>query len=228
MSADVESLQPGQRVRVDAPGVPEFASVRFVAPADADGVTAYFLADDAGAVHEVRVGPGQTAKVRALVSDGCGDSARVLAGMWTRWMAAAATNAETSAMASTPLKPYAHQTTAVYGAMLPQPVLRFLLADEPGTGKTIMAGLYLREMQRLGLVRRALIVCPANLARKWVDDFSRLLGGGLRQITAATVREEALHSNDLWVVSLELAAVNPAVQDALRPDRAGWDLVVFD
>ncbi len=87
-------------------------------------------------------------------------------------MEAAATNAESSAMASTPLKPYAHQTTAVYGAMLPQPLLRFLLADEPGTGKTIMAGLYIREMQRLGLVKRAIIVCPANLATKWVDDFS--------------------------------------------------------
>ena len=67
-------------------------------------------------------------------------------------MDAAATNAESSAMASTTLKPDAHQTIAVYGAMLPQPHLRFLLADEPGTGKTIMAGLYIREMQRLGLV----------------------------------------------------------------------------
>lgn len=171
---------------------------------------------------------GDANTVRPLVSDGRGESARVLAAMWTQWMDAAATNAETSAMASTPLKPYAHQTTAVYGAMVPQPLLRFLLADEPGTGKTIMAGLYIREMQRLGLIRRALIVCPANLATKWVDDFQRLLGGGLRQLTSATVREDALNSNDLWVVSLELAAVNPAVQEAIRPDKAGWDLVVFD
>ncbi|SIN14420.1 protein of unknown function [Micromonospora cremea] len=152
----------------------------------------------------------------------------MLAGMWTRWMAAAATNAESSAIASTQLRPYAHQTTAVYGAMLPQPLLRFLLADEPGTGKTIMAGLYLREMQRLGLVRRAIIVCPANLATKWVADFRRFLGGGLRHLTANTVREDAVGGHDLWVVSLELAAVNPAVQDAIRPDKAGWELVVFD
>jgi len=112
--------------------------------------------------------------------------------------------------------------------MLPQPLLRFLLADEPGTGKTIMAGLYLREMQRLGLVQRAIIVCPANLTSKWVADFRRFLGGGLRHLTANTVREEAVSSHDLWVVSLELAAVNPAVQEAIRPDRAGWDLVIFD
>ena len=89
---------------------------------------------------------GDTDTVRPLVSDGRGDSSRVLAAMWTQWMDAAAINAESSAMASMPLKPYAHQTTAVYGAMVSQPQLGFLLADEPGTGKTIMAGLYIREM----------------------------------------------------------------------------------
>jgi superfamily II DNA or RNA helicase len=222
------SFSRGQRVRVKVAGVPDFATVRYALPGDEEGSWDLILVDDADRRHEVNLGAEDTITVRPLVSDGRGDSARVLAAMWTQWMDAAATNAESSAMASMPLKPYAHQTTAVYGAMLPQPQLRFLLADEPGTGKTIMAGLYLREMQRLGLVRRALIVCPANLATKWVDDFARLLGGGLRQITAATVREDALNSNDLWVVSLELAAVNPAVQDALRPDKAGWDLVVFD
>ncbi|MFL0295003.1 helicase-related protein [Mycobacterium sp. SMC-18] len=221
-------FERGQRVRVHAAGVPEFATVRFALPGDDDGSWDLILVDDQDRRHEVNLAAGDTTTVRALTSDGHGDSARVLAAMWTQWMHAAAANAETSAMAATPLKPFAHQTTAVYGAMLPQPLLRFLLADEPGTGKTIMAGLYIREMQRLGLVRRAVIVCPANLASKWVDDFDRLLGGGLRQITAATVREDALNSNDLWVVSLELAAVNPAVQDALRPDKAGWDLVVFD
>lgn len=221
-------FERGQRVRVQAVGIPKFATIRYAIPGDADGSWDLILVDDEDRRHEVNLAAGDATTVRPLVSDGRGDSARVLAAMWTQWMDAAATNAESSAMASMPLKPYAHQTTAVYGAMLPQPQLRFMLADEPGTGKTIMAGLYIREMQRLGLVRRALIVCPANLATKWVDDFARLLGGGLRQITAATVREHALNSNDLWVVSLELAAVNPAVQDALRPDKAGWDLVVFD
>ena len=65
--------------------------------------------------------------------------------------------------------------------MLPQPRLRFLLADEPGTGKTIMAGLYLREMQKLGLVRRALLSAPAGLVTKWQADFARFFGGELRR-----------------------------------------------
>ena len=142
-------FERGQRVRIHIPGMPEFATVRYAIPGDAPGAWDLILNDDADRRHEVNLAPGDSHTVRPLVSDGRGDSARVLAAMWTQWMDAAATNAETSAMASTPLKPYAHQTTAVYGAMLPQPLLRFLLADEPGTGKTIMAGLYLREMQRL-------------------------------------------------------------------------------
>ncbi|MFB4294843.1 helicase-related protein [Nonomuraea sp. ATR24] len=223
-----EVFERGQRVRVHFIGMPGIATVRLAVPGDNEGDWTLILVDDQGVLYDLNVSAGSGDIVRPISTDGKAGSARVLAGMWTRWMAAAATNAESSAIASTQLKPYAHQTTAVYGAMLPQPLLRFLLADEPGTGKTIMAGLYLREMQRLGLVRRAIIVCPANLATKWVADFGRFLGGGLRQLTANTVREDAVGGHDLWVVSLELAAINPAVQDAIRPDKAGWDLVVFD
>lgn len=208
--------------------MPDFARVRHAMPGPEGSGWTLFLVEDGGAIHEVSVPDGDGETVRPVAADGGGDSARVLAGMWTRWMAAAATNAESSAIVSTQLRPYAHQTTAVYGAMLPQPLLRFLLADEAGTGKTIMAGLYLREMQRQRLVRRAIVVCPANLATKWVDDFRRFLGGGLRQLTSNTVREDAVGAHDLWVVSLELAAVNPTVQEAIRPDKAGWDLVIFD
>jgi superfamily II DNA or RNA helicase len=218
----------GERVRVQKDGVPDLATVRAAVPSADTSSWTLFLLDDDGGIHEIALTADDTHTVTKIQTDGAADSARVLAGMWTRWMSAAATNAESSAIASTQLRPYAHQTTAVYGAMLPQPLLRFLLADEPGTGKTIMAGLYLREMQRLGLVQRAIIVCPANLTSKWVADFRRFLGGGLRHLTANTVREEAVSGHDLWVVSLELAAVNPAVQEAIRPDRAGWDLVIFD
>lgn len=218
-------LEAGTRVRLAQ--MPELGPVTIdMVSRAAQGLTVLYVKDDQGRIHRADI--TDVGSVQVLHQDGRAPSTSVLAGMWTLWMGAAATNAETSAMAATPLKPYAHQTTAVYGAMLPQPLLRFLLADEPGTGKTIMAGLYLREMQRLGLIRRALVVCPANLATKWVDDFQRLLGGGLRQLTSSTVREDALNSNDLWVVSLELAAVNPLVQEAIRPDKAGWDLVIFD
>src|SRR5207253_11381322 len=63
----------------------------------------------------------------------------------------------------------------------------------------------------------------------WQGDFELFLGGGLRRITADTFREEALSGDhDLWVVSLELAAINRAVYDAIHPYQAGWDALVFD
>jgi superfamily II DNA or RNA helicase len=205
-----------------------YVTVR-MAEEQSDGGWDVVVASDLGTLSQISLSSEEADQVVPLERDGTAPSERVLAGMWTQWMSAAATNARTSLLASTTLVPYAHQSNAVYGAMLPQPFLRFLLADEPGTGKTIMAGLYLREMQRLGLIKRALIVCPANLATKWQADFDRFFGGGLRRITADSVREHALDlDHDMWVVSLELAAVNGAVQDAIRPDRAGWDVVVFD
>ncbi len=60
-----------------------------------------------------------------------------------------------------------HQIEAVYGAMLGRQPLRFLLADDPGAGKTIMAGLYLREMMARASVKRCLIVAPAGLIEQW-------------------------------------------------------------
>lgn len=218
-------LERGSRVHL--PWMPGYFTVD-LAISDPNGLQLY-LVDDNQQLHKFLLDENQVESLKVLDRDGLAPSPRVLAGMWTRWMSAAATNATTTLLASSTLRPYAHQANAVYGAMLPQPYLRFLLADEPGTGKTIMAGLYLREMQRLGLVRRALIVCPANLATKWQADFDRFFGGGLRRITADSVREHALDTaHDMWVVSLELAAVNGAVQEAIRPDRAGWDVVVFD
>lgn len=217
-----------QRVLVPALSSLGYVTVDMAVKGPAGGWVLY-VKDDSGGIHRADLTAGEADDVQTLAQDGNARSERVLAGMWTQWMAAASMNARSTLLASSPLEPYAHQSHAVYGAMLPQPWLRFLLADEPGTGKTIMAGLYLREMQKYGLIRKALIVVPANLVSKWQADFERFFGGGLRRITAGTVREHALDlDHDMWITSLELAAVNPAVQDAIRPDLAGWDIVVFD
>ena len=222
----VESLSAGSRIQL--PGESGWVTVQ-MAQGDPPGPLMMAVADDAGLIRMVSLTAEEAGGIRLLEHDLGAESQRVLAGMWTQWMAAANHNARTTILASTTLKPYIHQANAVYGAMMPQPMMRFLLADEPGTGKTIMAGMYLREMQRLGLVRRALVVAPAGLVSKWQADFDRFFGGGLRRITAETVQQHALDVNhDLWIVSLELAAVNPTVQEALRPELAGWDAVVFD
>ena len=68
------------------------------------------------------------------------------------------------------LEPLPHQITAVYDKMLPRQPLRFLLADDPGSGKTIMAGLLIKELMIRGDVRRCLICCPGNLVEQWQDE----------------------------------------------------------
>ena len=74
------------------------------------------------------------------------------------------------------IDPLPHQRIAVYDHMLPQPRLRFLLGDEPGAGKTIMAGLYIREMLARRLLRRVLIVPPAGLVGNWERELRTLFG----------------------------------------------------
>lgn len=217
----------GQKIHIPGRDLPDWVTVDF-ARLVATGWKLY-VSNDSGALLTVDLTEAEAENVTVLSNDGAAESARVLAGLWTAWMAAAAANGDASILAATPLRPYAHQSNAVYGAMLPQPRLRFLLADEPGTGKTIMAGLYLREMQKLGFVRRGLVVCPAGLVTKWQADFERFFGGELRRITNETIQQHGLSDpHDMWVVSLELAAINPTVQEAILPERAGWDIVVFD
>jgi superfamily II DNA or RNA helicase len=220
-------LESGQRVRIPGKNLPDWVTVDEAIPND--GGWKLYVKDDHGVIHKADLLASEVDSVTVLNNDGAAASPRVLAGLWTQWMAAAGANANATLLASVPLRPYAHQSNAVYGAMLTQPKLRFLLADEPGTGKTIMAGLYLREMQKLGLVTRGLVVAPAGLVTKWQADFSRFFGGELRRITNDTIQQHGLSDpHDMWIVSLELAAVNPNVQDAIRTDRASWDVVVFD
>lgn len=215
----------GQRIRL--PGETAFVVIDGAIPSS-DGSWRLYVSDGA-AVRPVTLSADEVDHVELLAEDGTANSTVVLAGLWAEWMRRAAVSSKATALASSPLNPYPHQNRAVYGTMLPQPLLRFLLADEPGTGKTIMGGLWLREAQRLGFVKRALIVCPAHLVSKWQADFERFLGGDLRRIEGETIRQDALATpHDLWVVSLELAAVNQAVYEAIHPDRAGWDAVVFD
>ena len=69
-----------------------------------------------------------------------------------------------------------HQITAVYESMLPRQPLRFVLADDPGAGKTIMAGLYMRELIMRADARRILIVAPGSLVEQWRDELFEKFG----------------------------------------------------
>src|SRR5215468_5020257 len=71
------------------------------------------------------------------------------------------------------VEPLPHQITGVYGEMLSRQPLRFLLADDPGAGKTIMTGLFIKELIARGDLQRCLIVCPGNLVEQWQDELDR-------------------------------------------------------
>ncbi|MGH3376349.1 MAG: helicase-related protein [Actinoallomurus sp.] len=215
-------FEAGQKARLPS-GPAEWVTIDF-AHIDASGRWILYVACDGESVyHKVILTAEDIEHVEIIAPDGCAPSARALAGMWSVWFSTAAR------VGTSKLRPYPHQVSAVFGAMLPQPRLRFLLADEPGTGKTVMAGLYLRELQQVGKIRRALVVAPAGLVSKWQADFERFFDRELRRITSSTVQEGGLGTEcSTWIVSLELAAVNPAVLEAIHPDHAGWDLVIFD
>ena len=229
-SETIERFARGTRVRL--PGEKRLLTVDAVVEQPAGTGVDLYVADpsDPTSLHKESLTLDQMTAVETVSPDGAAPPAAVLAGLWGEWILASARSAPSTALASVPLDPYPHQMEAVYERMLPQPLLRFLLADEPGTGKTIMSGLWLREAQRLGLVRRALVVCPAHLTHKWIDDFDRFFGGGMRAVTMETIRQDglAVPGADLWVVSLDLAAQNAAVREALWPNNAGWDAVIFD
>src|SRR5947199_4784826 len=80
-----------------------------------------------------------------------------------------------------------HQIRAVYGEMLPRQPLRFLLADDPGAGKTIMAGLLIKELIVRGDLKRCMIVAPGSLVEQWQDELSQKLGLDFDIITRETI-----------------------------------------
>ena len=128
------------------------------------------------------------------------------------------------------VEPLPHQITAVYESMLPKQPLRFVLADDPGAGKTIMAGLYIRELIMRADARRILIVAPGSLVEQWRDELFEKFGLEFR--IYSSLLEEASPSGNPFedhhqlVVRLDQMSRNEDLQEKLC--NAGWDLAVFD
>lgn len=130
------------------------------------------------------------------------------------------------------VEPLPHQITAVYEAMLECQPLRFLLADDPGAGKTIMAGLLIKELMARGDLQRCLVVCPGSLVEQWQDElyqrfglpFDLLTNEGLK---AARTGNWFLEHN-LAIGRLDKLARDEDTQAKLRAPDCEWDLIVCD
>ena len=128
------------------------------------------------------------------------------------------------------IDPLPHQITAVYETMLPRQPLRFLLADDPGAGKTIMTGLFIKELIARGDLQRCLIVCPGNLAEQWQDELYRRFHLPFEIMT--NDKYEAARTgnwfieNPLVICRLDKLSRNEGVQDKLK--ATDWDVIVCD
>ncbi|KPM50638.1 hypothetical protein ACG83_39595 [Frankia sp. R43] len=122
-----------------------------------------------------------------------------------------------------------HQIEAVYRHMLPQPRLRFVLADDPGAGKTIMSGLLLKELRLRAAVERCLILCPAPLTTQWQDEMMDKFDEQFEIINSERTHRQ-LGGNAWERYSLAIASIDFAKQESVRGDllRTEWDLVIVD
>lgn len=128
------------------------------------------------------------------------------------------------------IEPLPHQITAVYGDMLPRQPLRFLLADDPGAGKTIMAGLLIKELIVRGDVQRCLICAPGGLAAQWQDElwfkFQMHFQIMSKEIVESAVSGNPFVEKDQLIIRLDQIARNEDLQEKLR--KTEWDLIIVD
>ena len=125
--------------------------------------------------------------------------------------------------------PLPHQLEAVYEYFMKLPSVRFLLADDAGAGKTIMAGLLVRELKLRGLAERVLVVCPANLTFQWQRELKEKFDQQFFVVKGGDIREQ--FGANQWlsqkhvITSLDLAK-REDILPGLR--QVHWDLVIVD
>lgn len=128
------------------------------------------------------------------------------------------------------VEPLPHQITAVYESMLPRQPLRYVLADDPGAGKTIMAGLFIRELLMRADARRVLIVAPGSLVEQWKEEMDEKFGLDFK-VFGRDMLDNARSGNPFEEVELLVARLDQLSRsDDLRERLAlsQWDLVVVD
>ncbi len=135
------------------------------------------------------------------------------------------------AVNSSIVDPLPHQVEAVYRYLLPLPRIRFLLADDTGAGKTIMAGLLMKELIFRGVIKKILVVTPGGLTKQWSEEeLQEKFGLHNRIVNRASFEAEpgqfARYEDGIFVVSIDFLARN---EGCLRTaEETQWDLIIVD
>lgn len=227
----LEDIRPGLPLVGLEPS--SVATVAAVNPVGLESVTVYYRTHDGG-LKERLLGRADEANIsiatveRPWSFDGDGEAFKLaveakridLAFLFDPMMAVHTSNVE----------PLPHQITAVYESMLPKQPLRFVLADDPGAGKTIMAGLLIRELIMRADSRRILVVAPGSLVEQWRDELFEKFGLQFNvfsaALEAATPTGNPFEDLDHLIVRLDQMARNEELQEKLL--ATSWDLVIFD
>ena len=125
--------------------------------------------------------------------------------------------------------PLPHQLEAVYEYLLKLPSVRFLLADDAGAGKTIMAGLLVRELKLRGLAERVLVICPANLTFQWQRELKEKFDEKFLVLKGGDIRDQ--FGVNQWLEQKQvITSLDLAKRDEILPGlrQVHWDMVIVD
>ena len=129
------------------------------------------------------------------------------------------------------IDPLPHQITAVYERMLPKQPLRFLLADDPGAGKTIMAGLLIKELIARGDLERCLVVAPGILVEQWQDELGEKFNLEFDILNPAMLENfrsgNPFNDHNLLIARMDMLARNEELQNKLIQSN-DMDLIIVD
>ena len=229
--ATFEQIKPGARIRgLDPSGLAEVVQVARFGP---DAINLVFRAN--GKVAERLVNRGEetafeiadAGRTYGFDADGAllrlaSEAYRIrLAYLFDPYIAVTASQIEA----------LPHQITAVYGEMLPRHPLRFLLADDPGAGKTVMAGLLIKELLTRGDLERCLIVAPGGLVEQWQDEMREKFGLKFailsRDQIEASLTGNPFSEDGTLIARLDMLSRSDELQAKLEASPE-WDLVICD
>ena len=226
---DTNIIQPGSIVR--GPTLPEPIEVLATVPMG-DSLKVIGRGTQTGMTHDPVLTPAQLADliVSAEREPFDGDARLFRLGVEAHRLGLAYEYDPYFSLSIARVDPLPHQLEAVYDYFLQLARIRFLLADDPGAGKTIMAGLLLKELKARGLVRRVLIVTPANLTFQWQREMADKFREKFNVIRGAVLRanygQNPWQEHDQVVTSVSWVSLIEDARESLL--RSHWDLVIVD